>query len=105
MKNLYTMKVPAEVAVKTEIAKLGSHNFYNTLYKPSEGSKAVETVDVTVEEVKAVEVPKNDSDEVLEVSDYLDINDLTVKELKELLDSKGIEYSAKAKKSELIKLV
>ena len=37
--------------------------------------------------------------------DASDFNEMTVKQIKELLDQKGIEYSFRAKKDELIELL
>lgn len=34
-----------------------------------------------------------------------DLNSMTIKEIKELLDKKGIEYNPKEKKKELIKIL
>lgn len=47
-----------------------------------------------------------DLEEVKEEDEVeVDIKDLKVAELKELLDEKGIEYDAKAKKDDLIELL
>ena len=104
MINLYNMAVPGKEAPKVELAKMSSEKFYKRPIVKAEDVKVVKEVITPVEVIEAVEVPEKAAEGVKQVSDYLDVNDLTVKELKELLDSKGIEYDAKAKKSELIKL-
>lgn len=69
--------------------------------KVKEANKeVVEVEDNTEAEVEAIE--EADKDEAAEVSDEAkEIDELTVAELKELLDEKGIEYDSKAKKDDL----
>lgn len=69
--------------------------------KVKEANKEVaEVEDNTEAEVEAIE--EVDKDDAAEVSDEAkDIDDLTVAELKELLDAEGVEYDSKAKKEEL----
>lgn len=53
-------------------------------------------------EIQSEDAEDVDTNETEEESDEVkDIDDLTVAELKELLDAEGIEYDSKAKKDEL----
>lgn len=56
-----------------------------------------------VREVVGSEVSENKDMEVQEENKTLE--DLTLKELKDILDVKGIEYNSKAKKEDLIKIL
>lgn len=56
----------------------------------------------TEESVKGAEPEAEKDAKVLDESDF---NEMTVKQIKELLDQKGIEYSFRAKKDELIELL
>ena len=55
------------------------------------------------EDITEVEATGTEDDE--KVEDTEELEDLKVTELKKLLDERGIEYPANAKKDELIKLV
>lgn len=69
--------------------------------KVKEANKEVaEAEDNTEVEVESIE--ELDQEEAAKVSDEAkEIDELTVAELKELLDAEGIEYDSKAKKDEL----
>ena len=56
----------------------------------------------TEESVKRAEPEAEKDAKVLDTSDF---SEMTVKQIKELLDQKGIEYSFRAKKDELIELL
>ena len=57
---------------------------------------------ITEESVNVAEPEAEKEAEVINASDF---NEMTVKQIKELLDQKGIEYSFRAKKDELIELL
>ena len=86
------------------------------LRRHKENKKEEVKVAEIVKEVVGDEVPENkemevkeDNQEIKELEEIPNENktleDLTVNELKDLLDEKSIEYNSKAKKEELIKLL
>ena len=102
LKDLYGMSVPPKVAAKVLMSEQTSNTF-RSLRMPEKPVEAAEAsiVGTTGNEssecvMEAVEAPS--------VSDYLSIDDLKVSELKEILDSKDIEYTA-TRKADLIKIV
>jgi len=80
--------------------------------KENKFRKANEVFEATKERVEGinsthhgslVEVIKEDEEKT--IPDEIDVEDLTVKQIKELLDQMGIEYNSKLKKDELIELL
>ena len=75
------------------------------LYLPGEGFSADELSAKRLLELEAVEVI-GESEEIIEESEeFKDISVLTNAELQDILNERGIEYKAKAKKEELIELI
>lgn len=75
------------------------------LYLPGEEFSADELSAKRLVELEAVEVI-GESEEIIEESEeFKDISVLTNAELQDILNERGIEYKAKAKKEELIELI
>lgn len=91
MIDLYKHSIPVEKPKAKGLAEYSSDAF-RTMPQP----KRVK------EDGKEKVQPKEE--EVVEVKDFLDADDLTVAELKEVLDSNGVEYTA-TKKADLVELV
>lgn len=116
MADLFNHRIDVKSDKSIDIAKMASNAFRSTQAKVATvitdvKEAVVEIKDEVVEVVKDVvedvieelEELIEDEDEV-EVEDFLDISDLKVAELKEILDSKGVKYTA-TKKDDLIELV
>jgi len=104
------MVVPTMKAKVLTLAEHSSKAFRSLKSLPKEAAAAygeVEVVKVSDEVFEAIEevvAAPAAPEEVVEVEDFLDINDLKVSELKKILDSNGVEYTA-TKKADLIELV
>lgn len=74
-----------------------------------EKNKALETeaieAEEEVEDIMDPEAEEAEEAEVAEEEDFIDYDKTRVAELKILLDGKGIEYNAKARKEELFELL
>ena len=107
MRNLYNMSIPVVKATRVSLTEQSSEKFRTALRKVKTKfvSEPFDLADIIVD-VKDVNEAIIEQPEVqdVEVKDFLDINDLKVAELREILDSKGVEYTV-TKKDDLIKLV
>lgn len=82
------------------------------LYLPGEGFSADELSAKRLLELGAVEVIEETEEIIVkteeiieETEEFKDLSVLTVAELQDILNERGIEYKAKAKKEELIELI
>lgn len=75
------------------------------LYLPGEEFSADELSAKRLVELEAVEVIGESEEIIEETEEFKDLSVLTVAELQDILNERGIEYKAKAKKEELIELI
>ena len=121
MRNLYNMSIPVAKPTRISLTEQSSEKFRSTFRKvKTKDTASVGTIDLASiviedgsEDVKVVDV-SNELEDVSKVlveqsagkdnEDFSYLNNLKVVELKEILDSKGIEYTV-TKKDDLIDLI
>ena len=123
MRNLYNMSIPVAKPTRISLTEQSSEKFRTTFRKvKTKDNASVDTIDLASiviedgsEDVKVVETD-NESKDVIEVvteqpevieddiPNFVEFEDLKVVELREILDNKGVEYTA-TKKAELVELV
>ena len=132
MQNLYNMSIPATKPIKVSLAEHSSESFRTALGKvkgPGADIKVVEdnasvgTIDLASmviedapEAIKVADVGNELKDVIetiieqpkaviVDVEDFLDIDDLKVAELKEILDNRGVDYATTIRRAGLIERV
>ena len=121
MRNLYNMSIPVTKPTRISLTEQSSEKFRTTFREvKTKDIASVGTIDLASiviedgsEDVKVVDV-SNELEDVSKVlveqsegkdnKDFSYLNNLKVVELKEILDSKGIEYTV-TKKDDLIDLI
>jgi len=111
MRNLYNMSIPGAKSARVSLTEQASEIFRtaniefngNKVKNASEDVKDIEIGNEPKEVIETIVEQPETKD--VEIEDFLDINDLKVNELKEILDSKGVDYSTTIKKAGLIELV